>query len=94
MVPELGYSRMLKKYKNMFYGWKMAIAGLGIGFYQDGTGHYGFTVFFDQILMKLTENFTGSMVSRYEKVTGIVLGSPGFVATNFRDYLDQVASKN
>ncbi len=42
---------MLKKYKNMFYGWKMAIAGLGIGFYQDGTGHYGFTVFFDQILM-------------------------------------------
>lgn len=51
MVPELGYSRMLKKYKNMFYGWKMAIAGLGIGFYQDGTGHYGFTVFFDQILM-------------------------------------------
>ena len=29
----------------------MAIAGLGIGFYQDGTSHYGFTVFFDQILM-------------------------------------------
>jgi MFS family permease len=39
------------KRSGIFYGWKMAFAGLGIGFYQDGTGHYGFTVFFDQILM-------------------------------------------
>ena len=34
----------------VFYGWWMAISGLGMSFYTDGVGHYGFSVFFDQII--------------------------------------------
>ena len=34
----------------VFYGWWMALAGLVMAFYTDGTGYYGFSVFFDQII--------------------------------------------
>lgn len=49
--------------------------------------------FFDTVIFWLENLFTGDNKSAYEKVTAVVIGSPGFVRENFFKHLNEHALK-
>ena len=49
--------------------------------------------FFDNVISALEQNFTGDNAQYFEKVSCVVVGSPGFTKENFYNYLKDIVTK-
>ena len=47
----------LRSRPKLFYGWWMALSGVGILFYTSGVFFYGFSPFFDEIILEANLDF-------------------------------------